>query len=153
MPTWGKVVVFAFWLLLGTLCILGVLAWLVIPLVCTRFGFQRCASYWTPPPEGGGWRGHYLCYPWGVCWAAQKTAKQMWIRFWGFYVFELYMLALVGQPSLRSFDACMVYWVQGASRRNGRQKQGETSFSPKKFFCLVGIQGCGFGVWSSGFHG
>ena len=35
----GSFVVF-FWLLLGALCILGVLALLVIPLVCTRFGFQ-----------------------------------------------------------------------------------------------------------------
>ena len=50
----------ALWLLLGTLCILGVLALLVIPLVCTRFGFQRCASYWTRPEGGGRWR-HYLC--------------------------------------------------------------------------------------------
>ena len=56
----------AFWLLLGTLCILGVLALLVLLLVCTRFGFQRCASCWTRPEGGGRWK-HYLCYPWGVC--------------------------------------------------------------------------------------
>ena len=43
---WRKAV---FGLLLGALCILGVLALLVIPLVCTRFGFQRCASCWTRP--------------------------------------------------------------------------------------------------------
>ena len=53
----------SFWLLLGTLCILGVLALLVISLVCTRFGFQRCASCWTRPEGGGRWE-HYLCYPW-----------------------------------------------------------------------------------------
>ena len=40
------------------------------------------------------------------------------------------MLASVGQPSLHGYDACMVYWVQGASQRNCRQKQGETSFAP-----------------------
>ena len=60
-----------FWLLRGALCILEVLALPVIPLVCTRFRFQRCASYWTRPEGGGRW-GHYLCYPLGVCWAAQK---------------------------------------------------------------------------------
>ena len=34
----------------------------------------------------------------------------------GFVVFislKLYMLALMGRPSLHSCDACMVYWVQG----------------------------------------
>ena len=75
----------AFWLLLGALCILGVLALLVIPLVCTRFGFQRCASCWTRP-EGGGRRGHYLCYPWGFCWAAQKTVGQICDGYCGFQV-------------------------------------------------------------------
>ena len=64
----------AFWFLLGTLCILGVLVLLVFPLVCTKFGFQRCALYWTRPVGGGRW-GHYLCYPWGVCWEAQKTTS------------------------------------------------------------------------------
>ena len=45
----------AFWLLLGTLCILGVLVLLVYTLVCTKFGFQRCALYWTRPVGGGRW--------------------------------------------------------------------------------------------------
>ena len=40
------------------------------------------------------------------------------------------MLALVGQPSLRGHYACMVYWNQGAPRRNCRQTQNKTSFSP-----------------------
>ena len=40
------------------------------------------------------------------------------------------MLALVGQPSLHGYYACMVYWNQGAPRRNCRQKQNKTSFSP-----------------------
>ena len=31
---------------------LGVLALLVIPLVCTRLGFQRCAALWAE--NGGG---------------------------------------------------------------------------------------------------
>ena len=42
----------AFWLLLGALCILGVLALLVIPLVCTGLGSHRCASCWTRPVLG-----------------------------------------------------------------------------------------------------
>ena len=123
----------AFWLLLGALCILGVLALLVLTLVCTRLGSQRCASCWTRPAGGGRW-GHYLCYPWGVCWAAQKTACQNCGWVYDFHDLKLYMLALVRWPSLHSYDAYMVYWVQGASWRNCRQKQGETSFSPKKVF-------------------
>ena len=43
----------------------------------------------------------------------------------GFMMWEPYMLALVGQPSLHGYDACMVYWTKGALRRNY-----ETSFSP-----------------------
>ena len=126
---WGKVVFLAFWLLLGALCILGVLA---ISLVCTRLGFQRYASCCTRP-EGGVWWGHSL-YSWGVSWAAQKTASRKCDGFCGFHYFKLYVLALVGWPSLHSYDACMVCWVQGASGRNCRQNQGKTSFSPKKVF-------------------
>ena len=44
------------------------------------------------------------------------------------------MLASVGRPSLHSYDACMVYWVQGTSRRNCRPKHGKTSFSPDRVF-------------------
>ena len=40
------------------------------------------------------------------------------------------MLALVGQPSLHGYYACMVYWNKGRLRRNCRQKQNKTSFSP-----------------------
>ena len=58
-----------------------------------------------------------------------------------------YMLALLGRPSLHSYDACMVYWVQGASRRNCRPKYGETSFSPRNVFCLVEIRKKGVGAW------
>ena len=45
------------------------------------------------------------------------------------------MLALVGQPSLRGRDACMVFGAKGASRRNCRQKYRKTSFSPLFVFC------------------
>ena len=40
------------------------------------------------------------------------------------------MLASVGQPSLHGYYACMVFWNQGAPRRNCRQTNHETSFSP-----------------------
>ena len=40
------------------------------------------------------------------------------------------MLALVRQPSLRGYDACMVYSVKGALRRNCRETNYKTSFSP-----------------------
>ena len=122
-----------FWLLLGTLCILGVLVFVVYPLVCTKFGFQRCALYWTRPVGGGRWE-HYLCYPWEVCWEAQKTTSCIHCGILGFLFFKLYMLALVGRPSLRSHDACTVYQVKGASRRNCRQINGKTSFSPRNVF-------------------
>ena len=47
-----------------------------------------------------------------------------------------YMLALLGRPSLHGHDACMVYSVKGASRRNSRQRDCETSFSPDRVFLL-----------------
>ena len=46
------------------------------------------------------------------------------------------MLALAGQPSLHGYDACMVFWTKGALRRNCRQIQSKTSFSPYWFFLL-----------------
>ena len=47
-----------------------------------------------------------------------------------------YLLALVGRPSLHGDYACMVYWTQGAPRRNCRQIYGETSFSPFRVFMI-----------------
>ena len=123
----------------------GVLALLVIHLVCTRLGSQVCASCWTRPSGGGLWE-HYLCYPSGICRTAQYTACQICEEICGVYAVKQYMLASVGQPGLHSYNACMVYWTEGASRRSCRQKQGETSFSPTRVFCLVGISGYGFGV-------
>ena len=54
-----------------------------------------------------------------------------------FLFFKLYMLALVGRPSLHGYDACTVYRVKGASRRNCRQKNGKTSFSPRSVFLFT----------------
>ena len=44
------------------------------------------------------------------------------------------MLDLAGQPSLHGYNACTVYWITGAFRRNCRLKQRETSFSPLLVF-------------------
>ena len=73
----------ASWLLLGALCILEVLALLVISLVCTRFGFQRCASYWTRP-EGGGWWGIIFVIPGEFAWQHKKLPVRFVL---GFVVF------------------------------------------------------------------
>ena len=60
-----------------------------------------------------------------------KTTFQRFGIYVGLMIWEPYMLALAGQPSLHGYDACMVYWNhQGALRRNCRQKQCETSISP-----------------------
>ena len=57
----------------------------------------------------------------------------------------LYMLASVGQPSLRGRDACMVLRVREASWRNCMQILHKTSFSPLFVFLLSRIS-CFF--WS-----
>ena len=65
------------------------------------------------------------------------STKNCWSDLWwvcGFHEIKLYVLASVGRPSLHSYDACMVYWIQGASPRDCRQKHGKTSFSPRSFF-------------------
>ena len=40
-----------------------------------------------------------------------------------FWMWTPYMLALMRQPSLHGYDACMVCWTNGALRRNCRHKQ------------------------------
>ena len=44
------------------------------------------------------------------------------------------MLALVRQPSLHGYYACMVFWNKGALRRNCRLTKSKTSFSPSWVF-------------------
>ena len=123
----------AFWLLLGALCILGVLAKLVIP-PCVYKAWVSMMCLLLDTPFGRRSVGALSLFPLGSLLGTSKTAIQMRYGFYGFYVFMLYMLALVGRPSLHSYDACMVSWVQGASQRNCRQKYGETSFSPRNVF-------------------
>ena len=66
--------------------------------------------------------GHYLRDSWGVSWITQKSAFMF--RWKGSDSGKICcnMLALVGQPSLRGRDACMVLRVREASWRNCRQK-------------------------------
>ena len=47
---------------------------------------------------------------------------------------EAIYASLCGRPSLHGDDACMVYWITGAFRRNCRQTYGKTSFSPFRVF-------------------
>ena len=75
-----------------------------------------------------------------------KNCPHVFDRVCVFCIFKLYIQALVGRPSLHSYDACMIYWVQGASRRNCRQKQGRTSFSPNRVFLFSRNSRVRFGV-------
>ena len=77
----------AFWLLLGALCIWGVLALLVISPVCTRLGFQRCASCWTRPSGGGRWGITFLNSE-EFAGKHKKTAGQVYDGFCGFSLFK-----------------------------------------------------------------
>ena len=52
---WGGGIFWALWVLLGVLCIFGVLALLVFPLMSTGLGLRRCAYRWTRPSGGGRW--------------------------------------------------------------------------------------------------
>ena len=83
---------------------------------------------------GGGRWGHYLCNLWEEYLKVHKTAYKFLGICVGFMMWEPYVPASVGQPSLHGYYACMVYWTKGALRRICRQKQSETSFSPLRVF-------------------
>ena len=106
---------------------------------------QRCASWWTRS-WGGGRRGHCLCYPWGVCWAAQNTACQIGEKSCGFICIKLYMLASAGQPSLHSYYACMFFWLKGHPREIAGKSMVRPLFLLTRFFCLVEILWFGSGA-------
>ena len=57
--------------------------------------------------------GYYLHDLGGDNWAAHNTVCLFWG--WVCFVLELYMLALVGLPSLRGYYACMVFRLKGHS--------------------------------------
>ena len=129
----GYGIFWVFWLLFCVLCAGGLLA-LLASLLHTRLGFLWCASCWTRLLDVVQW-GHYLWNHWRECQAAHKIAFHYWVRD-VFIHWKPYMLALAGRPSLHGNYACMVYWTQGAPRRNCRQKYGETSFSPFGVFLI-----------------
>ena len=135
VPNTGNLGVGLFWalgVLLCVLCTWGVLV-LLASLLCTGLGLLRCAPCWTRPLGGGRWR-HYLCNFLEEHPKVHKTPHRCIYGFSGCYLWELYVLALVRQPSLRGYDACMVYSVKGALRRNCRQTEYKTSFSPSWVF-------------------
>ena len=129
----GYGIFWVFWLLFCVLCAGGLLA-LLASLLHTRLGFLWCASYWTRLFDVVQW-GHYRWNHWRECQAAHKIAFHYWERD-VFINWKPYMLALAGRPSLHGDYACMVYWNQGAPRRNCRQIYGETSFSPFRVFLI-----------------
>ena len=101
------------------------------PCVYKVWVSKMCLQLDTPC---GRWSvGALSLLPLGSLLGSTENCQSKLLCFWFCYL-ELKMLALVGLPSLHSYDACMVYRVQGASRRNCRQKHGKTSFSPQKVF-------------------
>ena len=102
----------AFCLLLGVLCIL--LALLVIPLGCTKLGFQRCASCWTRSLGGGRW-GHYLRGPLGVLWFVHQRARKITESSSYNVGVMLYLLASVRSPSLHGFHDAWYFGLTGQS--------------------------------------
>ena len=85
-------------------------------------------------------------YGWGIIFVTpgefagqhKKTASQNCGMLCGLYGLKLYVLVSVGRPNLHRYDACVVFWIQGASQRN-RQKQCKTSSSPTKIFLFSRI--------------
>ena len=132
----------AFWFLLCALCMLEVLGLVFLPpsvykawvlLVCLFFGSR---------PLGVDLLGYYLLDHWEESLAVHNTAKNFGdgLYFcWGHFLgWKPYMLALVGQPSLHGYYACMVFWDKGALWRNCRQKNVRPLFLLFLFFCVVG---------------
>ena len=123
----------AFLFLPCVLCMMGVFGWAFSLWLCTGLGFCGCAFSRSRSLDVSR-VGYYLHDLGGDNWTAHNTVR----LFWGLVCFilgltvawKLYMLALVGLPSLRGYDACMVFSAKGALWRNCRLKQCETSFSP-----------------------
>ena len=95
-------------------CVQGLRFLWVCPFSVSFFGRSHVLGYYLHDLGGDNWAAHNtVCLFWG------------WVRF----VLELYMLALVGLPSLRGYYACMVFSAKGAFWRNCRLTERETSFS------------------------
>ena len=63
----------------------------------------------------------------------ENCQSEVWHALW-ILCFQAENASFSGMLSLHSYDACIVFWVQGASWINCRQKQGNTSFSPNEVF-------------------
>ena len=140
VPNTGNLGIGLFWALGFLVCVLCTWRVLVLlaSLLCTRLGLLRCASCWTRPWGGGRWR-YYLCNFLEEHPKVHKTPYRCICRFSGCYKWELYMLALVGQPSLHGYDACMVYSVKGHSGEIAGKQNIKPLFLLPGFFCLVEI--------------
>ena len=102
----------AFWFLLCVLCMLEVWGWVFHLLVCTRLGSCWCAFFGSRP-LGVDRLGLYQLDHLEENLAVHNTTflSGVWVYFsWEFFLgWKLYMLALVGQPSLHGCYACMVF--------------------------------------------
>ena len=116
----------AFLFLPCVLCTMGVFGWAFYLWLCTGLGFCGCAFFRFRSLDVRR-VGYYLHDLGGDNWAAHNTVCLFWG--WVCFVLELYMLALVGLPSLRGYYACMVFSAKGAFWRNCRLTERETSFS------------------------
>ena len=91
-------------------------------------------------PLGVDQLGHYLLDHWEESMGVHNTiflflfGKGVYFYRGYFLDWKPYVLALVGQPSLHGYYACMVFWDKGALRRNCRPKKSKTSFSPSWVF-------------------
>ena len=125
---WGGTF-WALWVLLGVLCIWGVLTLRVLPFISTGLGLRRCAYRWTRP-LGRAWRGHSLRDSRGVVWFAQNCACCCFQGHGSDPVGKVpYLLAFEGQPSLLGYYACMAFSAEEAFWRNCRQILRKTSVS------------------------
>ena len=105
---WGSGVLGAFFGFFSVSCAYGE------SLFCWSPCYVQDLGHLGVPPAGhallvefGG--GHYLCNPWGEHLKIHKVANMSFGVFLRFFIWEPYMLALVGQPSLHGYYACMVY--------------------------------------------
>ena len=98
---------------------LGVWGWVFSLLVCTRLGSCWCAFFGLRP-SGVIHLGLYQFDHLEDNLAVHNTTvlSGVWVYFsWGIFLgWKLYMLALVGQPSLHGYYACMVFFgIKGHS--------------------------------------
>ena len=124
----------AFLFLPCALCTLGVIGWASYLLWCSGLGSCWCA-FFRFRSLGVGRFGYYLLDLGEDNRAAHNTVL-LFLGWVFIFVFGLcvywkpYMLAILRQPSLHGYYACLVFWANGALWRNCRLKQCEPSFSP-----------------------